>query len=80
MPEKSRAELEAMCIEYLKRDPSTCGVTSVGLVKLNPEGSGPNWTIAEADADPPFTPYGWDRAREIVAGIAGTYAMADSLD
>jgi len=76
MPVKSPAELEAMCIEHLNRDPATRGVTRVGLVKLNPEGTGPNWTISEADADPAFTAYGWDRAREIVANIAGEFAMA----
>jgi len=80
MPEKSRAELEKMCIEALTRDPATRGVTRVGLIRLNPEGTGPNWTISEADADPPFTAYGWGRAREIVAGIAGAFAISDQLE
>ena len=45
MPEWSRTDLETECIKRLGRDPATCHVTRVSLVRLNPEGSGPNWTI-----------------------------------
>lgn len=74
MPEWSREELEAECVRRLQFDPATRGTTRVGLVRLNPEGSGPNWTIVEVE--PQLTPYGWERARSIVAAIAGNYAMA----
>jgi hypothetical protein len=76
MPEWSRADLEKECLKRLYHEPATRHVTRVTLVRLNPEGSGPNWTISEAQADPPLTDYGWQRARAIVAKIAGTYAMA----
>jgi hypothetical protein len=76
MPEWSRADLEAECMRQLGRDPATRVIKSVTIGRLNPEGSGPNWTIFGAVAEPPLTGYGWQRAREIVAGIAGTYALA----
>jgi hypothetical protein len=76
MPEWSRADLESECMTQLSRDPATRDIKSVTIGRLNPEGSGPNWTIISAVAEPPLTRYGWHRARTIVAGIAGTYALA----
>jgi hypothetical protein len=76
MPEWSRSALEAECIRRLSYDPATRHVTGVTLGRLHPAGSGPNWTIIGAHADPPLKDYGWQRARAIVAQIAGTYAMA----
>jgi hypothetical protein len=74
MPEWSLADLEKECIKRLGHDPATRHVTRVSLVRLDPKGDGPNWTISKTE--PPLTNYGWQRARFIVAKIAGTYAMA----
>jgi hypothetical protein len=73
MPTKTMAELEAECLRVLKSDPHTRETTRVGIVRLNPEGTGPNWTFSELEPMPSAN--GLQIARKLIAGVSGTYAL-----
>ena len=75
MPKMSRAWLEGKCLEQFAKSPSTASIKRIGLTRLSPEGTGPNWGMIELE--PPPSPLGYDKAREIVAGLAGEYALDD---
>jgi hypothetical protein len=72
MPTMTADELEIECLKVLKRDPHTREITRVGIIALHPEGSGPNWTFSE----PMPTPNGLQIARDLIARVAGTIALA----
>lgn len=74
MPEKSLQWLEEQCIKALQFDPHTRSTTRVTIIRLTPEGSGPNWALAEIDPSP--TQNGWRVAHGLVAQLTGTYALA----
>jgi hypothetical protein len=75
MPTKTIAELEAECLRVLKFDPHTREITRVGIVRLNPKRTGPNWTFNELEPEPSAN--GYQIASGLIAGVAGTYALAD---
>ncbi len=75
MPKRTAEELQAECIRLLKMDPSTRDIRYVGIIRLNPEGTGPNWTFGELDPMP--TPHGLAIATRLIASVAGTLALAD---
>jgi hypothetical protein len=73
MPKKSRTWLEKECLRRFGESPSTLSIKRIGLTRLLPEGSDPNWGMIELE--PPPSPLGYDKAREIVAALAGEYAL-----
>jgi hypothetical protein len=73
MPKMSRTWLQDKCLERFAKSPSTSSIQRIGIVRLSPEGSGPNWGMIELE--PPPSPLGYDKAREIVAALAGEYAL-----
>jgi hypothetical protein len=75
MQTKTMAELEIECLKVLKFDPHTRDIKRVGIVRLNLTGTGPNWTFRELEPSPSAT--GWQIAHDLIAGVAGTYALAD---
>jgi hypothetical protein len=75
MPRKSAVELEAECLRLLAMDPSTRGIRHVRIIRLNPEGSGPNWTFGEFE--PPPTRNGYGVAQTLIASLYGKWALAD---
>jgi hypothetical protein len=75
MPTKTMEELEIECLNVLKRDPRTREIMRVGIVRLNPEGTGPNWTFSELEPMPSTN--GLQIARDLIATISGTYALRD---
>jgi hypothetical protein len=75
MPKKSRTWLERECLKRFAESPSTLSIKRIGLTRLSPEGTGPNWGMLELE--PPPSPLGYDKAREIVAEVAGEYALDD---
>ncbi|SDJ17696.1 MULTISPECIES: hypothetical protein [Bradyrhizobium] len=74
-PPKTIAELEIECLKVLKYNPHTRDITRVGIVRLNPEGSGPNWTVGKYEPLP--SAIGLQIARDLIAGISETFALAD---
>jgi hypothetical protein len=68
------AELEIECLKVLKCDPHTREITRVGIVRLNPEGTGPNWTVVVYEPMP--TANGLQIARDLIARVSGNYALA----
>ena len=74
-PLKSEVELEAECLRLLAMDPSTRDITHVRIIRLNPEGSGPNWTFGELE--PPPTRNGYGVAQTLIASLYGKWALAD---
>jgi hypothetical protein len=74
-PPKTIAELEIECLKVLKYNPDTRDITRVGIVRLNPEGSGPNWTVVKYEPLP--SAIGLQIARDLIAGVSGTFALAD---
>ena len=75
MPTKTMAELETECLKVLKRDPHTRDIARVGIVRLNPEGTGPNWIVVEYEPMPSAS--GLQIARDLIARVSGTFALAD---
>ena len=75
MPTKTMVELEIECLKVLKRDPRTREITRVGIVRLNPEGTGPNWTFIELEPMP--STQGLQIARDLIATVSGTYALRE---
>ncbi len=75
MPRKSADELEQECLRILRGEPSTRDITSVKIVRLATKGSGPNWT--HGTLEPPPTPYGFSVAHELIAGVAGRWALVE---
>ena len=74
-PPKTIAELEIECLKVLKYNPDTRDITRVGIVRLNPEGSGPNWTVVKYEPLP--SAIGLQIARDLIATVSGTFALAD---
>jgi hypothetical protein len=72
-PPKTIAELEIECLKVLKYNPHTRDITRVGIVGLNPEGSGPNWTVVKYEPLP--SAIGLQIARDLIAGVSGTFAL-----
>jgi hypothetical protein len=75
MPTMTPEELEVECLKVLKYDPHTREITHVGIIRLHPEGSGPNWTFSELEPMP--TAQGSQIARDLIARVSGTIALAD---
>src|SRR4030088_2154212 len=63
-PPKTIAELEIECLKVLKYNPDTRDITRVGIVRLNPEGSGPNWTVVKYEPLP--SAIGLQIARDLI--------------
>ncbi len=74
-PPKTIAELEIECLKVLKYNPHTRDITRVGIVRLNPEGSGPNWTVVKYEPLP--SAIGLQIARDLIAAVSGTFVLAD---
>ena len=74
-PPKTIAELEIECLKVLKYNPQTRDITRVGIVRLNPEGSGPNWTVVKYEPLPSAD--GLQIAIDLIAGVSGAFALAD---
>ena len=68
-------ELEIECLNVLKCDPRTREIMRVGIVRLNSEGTGPNWTFSELE--PMRSTHGLQIARGLIAKVSGTYALRD---
>jgi hypothetical protein len=75
MPTRTMDQLEIECLKVLKQDPHTRDIVHVGIVRLNPTGTGPNWTFSEVDPMPSTN--GLQIARNLIAQVSGTYALAD---
>jgi hypothetical protein len=74
-PPKTIAELEIECLKVLKYNPYTRDITRVGIVRLNPGGSGPNWTVVKYEPLPSAD--GLQIAIDLIATVSGAFALAD---
>jgi hypothetical protein len=74
MPEKTAEELETECLRLLRADMHTRDIHKVKIVRVRPPGDGPNWTWAFEPEPPPIA---MQHADEIVASVAGRWALRD---
>src|SRR4029077_19397587 len=75
MPRKSAAELEAECLRLLAMDPQTRGIKRAEIIRMYPEGTGPNWTYGAVD--PMSTRAGFAVAQTLIASVYGRLALPD---
>jgi hypothetical protein len=75
MRRKSAADLEAECLRLLAMDPHTRGIKRVEIIRLHPEGPGPNWTYGALDPMP--TRAGLAIAQTLIASVYRRWALAD---
>jgi hypothetical protein len=75
MPTKSRAWLEAECLEIAKLTLGASEIQRVTIRRLPRKGSGPNWKVAAIIPQP--TPLLSREVRDALAHLTGTYALED---
>lgn len=74
MPLKTAEELERECLRLLATKATRREIQRVGIVPTNTAGTGPNWTYSELYPEP--TALGRHDAHEIIASVAGRWALA----
>jgi hypothetical protein len=75
MPHRAAEELEQECLRLLQANMTTREISRVGIIRTHPAGTGPNWTYGELYPEP--TPMGKVDADQIIAAVAGRWALAD---
>lgn len=75
MPSKTAEQIEQECLRLLRTNMFTREIEQVGIIRTQPTGSGPNWTYGEIHPEP--TTVGRGEADEIIASVAGRWALAD---
>jgi hypothetical protein len=75
MPAKSRAWLEAECLNLARQVPGGSQIEYVMIRRLHTKGLAPNWKIADIIPQP--SPTLSDEIRAALAHLPGTYALGD---
>lgn len=78
MPLKTEEELEQECLRLLRVNMTTREITRVGIIRIDPPGDGPNWTLGELYPAP--SRIGSIDAGQIIASVAGRWALAGRVN
>jgi|SRR5665213_1548480 len=74
MPLKTAEQIEQECLRLLRMNWSTRDIRAIKIVAIETKGTEPNWTCLHVDPEP--TIVGIGEAREIIASVAGRWALA----
>jgi hypothetical protein len=74
-PTKSRAWLEAECLNLARRTLGGSEIQLVTIRRLHPKGMGPNWKVADIIPQP--TPLVSEHVRAALAHLTGAYSLEE---
>lgn len=75
MPAKTRDWIEAECLKLARQTVGGSEIQRVTIRRLRPNGSGPNWKVADIIPQPTLLVS--TQVRAALAHLTGTYALED---